>query len=43
MWNGRILKISYPHLFSFAKDIKVIVRFALELEKVARFISVTTI
>jgi hypothetical protein len=33
MWNGRILHISYPHLFSFAKDIKVTARYALELER----------
>jgi hypothetical protein len=33
MWNGTILQISYPHLYSFNKDSIVTVRYALELER----------
>jgi hypothetical protein len=33
MWNGRILQILYPHLYSFSKNSKVSVRYVLELER----------
>jgi hypothetical protein len=33
MWNGKILKLSYPHLYSYAKNDKVTARYAIELER----------
>jgi hypothetical protein len=33
MWNGQILKLSYPHLYSYGKNDKITARYAIELER----------
>jgi hypothetical protein len=33
MWNGYILKLSYPRLYSYVKNDKITTRYALELER----------
>jgi hypothetical protein len=44
LWNGRVLKLSYPHLFSFATNENITIKAVIEKEDLQSvFSSITPI